>query len=206
MWDLPPPDPGIELVVSSRGMSKGIAQTDGVQLIPRAFVQFGPVQVGAQWKNVSSPVADGEAAAFVNYTPKIGPWQLTLGAAYKFQTNVDGDTDDDSFEFTGSVSRKFGRLGLKGTAIYSPDDLGGTKQSLYLEGGPSYDIDKSLRLSVNVGRRTREGSPDYSSFNGGVSWTLFGKLTVDARYYDTGQGDLGEIYRGRFVISGRLAL
>jgi len=206
MWDLPPPDPGIEIVVASRGMSKGVAQTEGAQLIVKPFVELGPVQVGGQWKNVSSPVADGEAAAFVNYTPKIGAYQLTLGAAYKFQTNVKGDTDDDSFEFTGNVSRKFGKIGLKAGAVYSPDDLGGSRRSLYLEGGPSYDIDKTTRLSANIGRRSRVGSPDYTSFNAGIAKTFFGKLTVDARYYDTAQSDLGEVYHGRFVISGKLGL
>lgn len=204
MWDLPPPDPGFEVVVVSRGMSKGIAQTEGPQFIPKAFLQLGPVQIGGQWKNVTSPVADGEAAAFVNYAPKLGDYQLTLGAAYKFQTNVVGNPDDDSFEFTGSVARKFGRLGLKAGAVYSPDDLGASRRSLYLEGGPSYDIDKTARLSANIGRRSRVGSPDYTSFNVGIAKTFFGKLTVDARYYDTAQSHLGEVYRGRFVISGRL--
>lgn len=206
MWDLPPPDPGFEITVASRGMSKGIAQTVGVQAIPKAFVQLGQVQLGGQWKNVSSPAADGEAAAFVNYTPKLGPFQLTLGAAYKFQTGVTGNPDADSFEFTGAVSRKFGRLGLRAAAIFSPDDLGGTRRSLYLEGGPSFDIDKTMRLSANIGRRSRQGSPDYTSFNAGISKSLWNKLTLDLRYYDTAQGELGEIYGNRIVVSGRLAL
>jgi hypothetical protein len=205
MLDLPPPDPGIEIVVSSRGMSKGIAQTDGVQIIPKAFVQFGPVQAGGQWKNVSSPVADGEAAVFVNYTPRVGPWQLTFGAAYKFQTNVKEPTDDDSFEFTVGASRKFGKISIKSTAIYSPDDLGTAKQSLYLEGGPAYDFDKSTKVSANIGRRARERGQDYTSFNAGISRTFFNKLLVDLRYYDTNRGELGEIYDNRVVLSGRLA-
>lgn len=206
MWDLPPPDPGFEIVVASRGMSKGIAQTDGVQVIPKAFLQLGPVQVGGQWKNVSSPVADGEAAAFVNYAPKLGAFQLTLGAAYKFQTNVTGNPDDDSFEFTGAVSRKFGKVGLRAGAVYSPDDLGGARRSLYLEGGPSLDIRKTTRLSANIGRRSRRGGADYTSFNVGFSETLVKKLTVDLRYYDTAQSELGEVYRGRVVVSARLGL
>jgi hypothetical protein len=150
MWDLPPPDPGIEIVVASRGMSKGIAQTEGAQVVPKAFVQFGQVQVGGQWKNVSSAVADGEAAAFVNYTPKLGPYQLTVGAAYKFQTGVDGDTNDESFEFTTAVIRKVGRLTLRLTAIYSPDDLGSARRSLYVEGGPSFEADSSTRVSASI--------------------------------------------------------
>jgi uncharacterized protein (TIGR02001 family) len=206
MWDLPPPDPGIEISVASRGMSKGVAQTDGVQVIPKVFVQFGSVQAGGQWKNVTSPVADGEAAAFVNYAPKLGEWQLTLGAAYKFQTNVTAETDDKAFEFTAGASRKFGKVSVKGNAIYSPDDLGGARQSLYLEGGLSHDLDKVTRLSANVGRRTRDGGQNYTAFNAGVSRILFKRLTLDLRYYDTAQSDVGEIYHGRVVLSGKIGL
>jgi hypothetical protein len=206
VWDLPPPDPGFEIVVASRGMSKGIAQTDGVQVIPRAFVQLGQVQAGGQWKNVSSPVADGEAAAFVNYASKIGDFQLTLGAAYKFQTNVTGDTDDDSFEFMAAASRKFSKLTIKVSAVYSPDDLGGARRSIYLEGGPTLDLTKTVRMSANLGHRSRVNGGDYTSLNAGVTKTFFKKLGVDLRYYDTARGELGEIYGNRVVLSGRLAL
>jgi hypothetical protein len=205
MWDLPPSDPGFEIVVSSRGMSKGLAQTDGVQVIPKAYLQVGDVQVGGQWKNVTSPVADGEAAAFVTYAPKVGPYQLSIGGAYKFQTDVKGATDDDSWEFTGSASRKLGKLTLKASAVYSPDDLGASRRSLYLEGGPSFEIDGTTRISANIGRRSREAGVDYTSFNAGISKTLFKRATFDLRYYDTAQSYLGEIYHGRLVLSGKLA-
>ena len=204
MWDLPPPDPGFEILVASRGMSKGLAQTDGVQVIPKAYLQVGNVQVGGQWKNVTSPVADGEAAAFVTYAPKVGPYQLSIGGAYKFQTNVKGETDDKSWEFTGSASRKFGKLTLKASAVYSPDDLGGSRRSLYLEGGPSFEIDGTTRLSANIGRRSRVAGVDYTSFNAGISKTLFKKATFDLRYYDTAQSRLGAIYAPRLVASARL--
>ena len=44
-------------------------------------MQLGPIQIGGQWKNVSSPVADGEAAAFVNYTAETWAIPLTFAAA-----------------------------------------------------------------------------------------------------------------------------
>lgn len=206
MWDIPPPDPGIEIVVASRGMSKGVAQTDGVQLLPKAFLQLGPVQIGGQWKNLTSPVADGEAAAFVNFAPKIGAYQVTFGMAYKFQTDVEGETDDDSFEFSSAISRKFGKTGVKLLAVYSPDDLGGAEGSLYLEGGPSFDIDETTRLSANIGHRRRELGSNYTSFNVGVSKTIFKQMTIDLRYYDTSQNELGTFYHGRVVVSARLGM
>jgi len=206
MWDLPPPDPGIEILIASRGISKGIAQTDGIQIVPKAFVQLGQVQIGGQWKNITSPVADGEAAAFVNYAPKLGAFQLALGAAYKFQTNVIGNPDHDAFEFTAGASRKIGKAGFRTSAVFSPDDIGGSRRSLYLEAGPSFDLDGSTRLSANIGRRSRVAGLNYTSFNAGVSKTFAKKVTVDVRYYDTAQGELGEIYDDRFVVSARLAL
>ena len=205
MIDFPPLDPGIEIVAASRGISKGIAQTEGGQIVPKAFVQMGSVQAGAQWKNVKSPVARGEAAAFVNVTPKLGAFQLTLGASYKFQTGVRPPTDDDSFEFSGVVARKWGKVGARASVVYSPNDLGSTRSSAYFEGGPTLDIDKTTKVSANIGRRQRAGSPDYTSFNVGLSAMLVKGLTLDGRYFDTAQSEFGEAYHGRFVISGRLS-
>ena len=62
-------------------MSKGIAQTEGPQLVAKPFVQLGPVQLNAQWKNVSVlPFAEGEGAASVSVSPKLGPFQLGLAS------------------------------------------------------------------------------------------------------------------------------
>ena len=206
MWDLPPPDPGFEIVVASRGMSKGVAQTDGMQFVPKAFVHLGKVQVGAQWKNVTSDVAGGEGAIFANYATKLGAFQLTLGAAYKFQTAVKGDPDDTSFEFSGAATRKFGKLSLRTSAVYSPDDLGGARRSIYLEGGPTLEIDSTTRVSANLGHRSRVDGVDYTSWNAGISKVVFKKVTIDARYYDTNRGELGEVYDNQIVVSGRLTL
>lgn len=81
MLGLPPLDPGIEIVVASRGMSKGIAQTEGPQLVAKPFIQLGPVQFGGQWKNVSSAVADSEGSAFASVSPKLGQFLLGLSVA-----------------------------------------------------------------------------------------------------------------------------
>ena len=205
MWDLPPAEPGIEVVVASRGMSKGVAQTEGPQLVAKPFVQMGPVQLGGQWKNVSSAVAGGEAALFANVAPKAAGFQLNFGVAYKFQTGVKGPTDDKSWEFTGSVTRRFGKLSLRVAAVYSPDDLGGARRSLFVEGGPTLEIGKTTRLSAAIGRRDRVSGVDYTAFNAGIAKTLFKGMTVDARYYGTNRSSLGEFFEDRLVISARMA-
>ena len=205
MFDLPPPDPGIEFVVASRGMSKGIAQTEGPQALIRPFVQLGPVQVGAQWKNLTSPVAGGEESTFLTVAPKLGKFQLNAGVAYKLFTGVRGPTDNKSWEFTGNVTRKFGKLSLRVAAIYSPDDLGGAERSIFVEGGPTLEIGKTTRISAAVGRRDRVNGDDYTAFNAGIAHTLFKGVTLDARYYGTNQSDLGEFLEDRLVVSARMS-
>lgn len=203
MFALPPFDPGVELVVSSRGMSKGIEQSDEPQVIPKLTLKVGDLQVGGQWKNVTSTAADGEAALFANASRKLGGFALTAGVAYKFQTNVKGQSDSDSFEFTGAVVRSFGKLSLKAGAIYSPDDLGKAKRSFYLEAGPALDLTKTLRLSANLGRRTRQNGPDYLAFNVGVTKTVIRAFSLDLRVYETNRSNLGDIYKRRVIVAGR---
>jgi hypothetical protein len=205
MFDLPPPDPAFEILVASHGMSKGVGQTDGIQVIPKAWLQLGDVQAGAQWKNISSTAADGEAQAFVSGVRKLGAYQLTAGIAYKFQTGISGRSDADCFEFSGGVSRKWGRFALKLGAIYSPDDIGSAGRSLYVEGGPALDIGKATKVSANLGRRQRVGGADYSAWNLGVTHTVARRLGVDLRYYDTNRSKLDDPYRARLVVSGRLS-
>ena len=205
MADFPLLDPGIEIVVASRGISKGIGQTEGPQVVARPFVQVGPVQLAVQWKNVSSDVANGEGAASVSLSPKLGQFQLGLGISHKFQTGVREPTDDHSWEFTGSVTRWFGKLGLRMAAVYSPDDLGGAGHSLFIEGGPTLELDKSTRLSAGIGHRSRIDGADYTAFNVGLAKTILQGVTFDVRWFDTNRSDLGFPYQGRAVVSARMA-
>lgn len=99
-----------------------------------------------------------------------------------------GETDDDPIEITAAGSRKFGKPTLRVSAIYSPDDLGSARRSLYFEGGPPSKSTATTRLSANLGYRSRVAGVDYTSFNGGISKTFFKKMTVDLRYYDTARG------------------
>jgi uncharacterized protein (TIGR02001 family) len=196
--DLPPPKPAFEMLLASRGMSKGISQTEGPQLIAKGSLRLGDLQLGAQWKNVSSPSASGEAAVFANGAHKFGSLQVNAGVAYKFQTGVRGKTDSTSIELSAGASRKFRSVTLRANAIYSPDDLGSARRSLFVEVGPVVQAGRGWTLSAAVGRRSRERGTDYTAFNAGVSKSI-GGLQLDMRYYDTDRSGIGSPYRGRLV-------
>ena len=203
MFSFPSPDPGIEISAASQGVSKGLRQTDGLQVIVRPEVAFGPLFVAASWKNVTSPTADGEAAFLAGLRGRAGGFDLSVSAAYKVNTNARHQADRDCIELTATASRRFGRLTPRINIIYSPDDLGGTRMSLFAEAGASLSLFRGASVSANIAHRSRDGAADYTAFNAGASYAITRSITADLRYYDTAQSRLGVIYEPRVVASLR---
>ena len=204
MFALPSPDPGIEIIAFSQGMSKGLRQTEGVQILVRPEVAIGPIFVGGYYKNVTSPTADGEAAFLAGLRRRAGGFDLSAFAAYKWNSGARLQADRDAIEFNLTASRRFGRITPRISLTYSPDDLGGTRASLYAEAGASVSLFAGASASANVSRRSRDGGPDYTAFNAGASYAITRNLSAELRYYDTAQSRLGVIYEPRLVASARL--
>ena len=204
MLSFPSPDPGIEISAFSQGMSKGLRQTEGLQVLVRPEVAIGPLFVGAFYKNVTSPTADGEAAFLAGLRHRAGGFDLAISAAYKWNTAARAQADRDCLEFTATASRRFGRVTPRIHLIYSPDDLGGTRASLYAEAGASFSLFAGASVSANVARRSRDGGPDYTAFNAGASYAITRNITAELRYYDTARSRLGVIYEPRLVASARV--
>jgi opacity protein-like surface antigen len=204
MFSFPSPDPGIEISASSQGMSKGLRQTDGLQILVRPEVAIGPSFVGASYKNVTSPTADGEAAALIGLRRRAAGFDLAVTAAYKWNTGARAQADRDCIEFTATASRRFGRVTPRINLTYSPDDLGGTRASLYAEAGASFSLFAGASISANIARRERDGGHDYTAFNAGASYAITRNVTAELRYYDTAQSRLGVIYEPRLVASARV--
>jgi hypothetical protein len=160
--------------------------------------------VGAFYMNITSPNADGEAAALIGARRRVGGFDLAVSAAYKWNTNARAQADRDCLEFTVTASRRFGRVTPRISLVYSPDDLGGTRTSFYTEAGASLSLFAGASLSAGISRRERDGGPDYTAFNAGASYAVTGNLIADLRYYDTAQSRLGTIYEPRLVASLRL--
>lgn len=204
---LPPPVPAFDLTLATHGMSKGISQTDGPQAIPRISLKSGGFQAGALWKNVKSGQGAGEAQLFVGWSGKAAGFDVGAMAAHKTETGITNrKADNSSWEFTGTAARKFSKtFGFKATVIYSPDDLGAAKRSLYAEAGPTLALPQGFSASAAIGRRDRVGAPNYTSYNVGMTKTVANRMTLDVRYYDTDRHELGDVYAARLVGSVRLA-
>jgi hypothetical protein len=203
MFDLPPPDPGIEIVLASRGISKGLAQTEGPQVLVRPEVAFGPVYIGAYAKNVTSLSLDGEAAPVVGFRTSAGGFDLAGSAALKLAVAPAGQTDGEALELAVSASRRIGPVTPRLSVTWSPDDLGSTGRSTYAEASAAWRLGGPVTLNAAYALRERAGGPDYRAFNAGLAYRLAAPLTAELRWYDTDRSGLGEPYRGRLVGSLR---
>ena len=199
---LPPPDPGIEITVATKGMSKGLAQTDGGQVVVRGELVSGHLYIGGLAKNLADSTADAELQYAVGGRWKVAKVDVNLSAAYKRWVDS-RNTDSEAVEFGMTASRSFGALTPRALLIYSPEDLGSTTRSLYAEGGVGWKLSKSLQLSANIGRRIRGNALDYMSGNVGLSFALNPNFTAEARLYDTDKSDAGDPFKRRIVASLR---
>jgi hypothetical protein len=200
---LPPPVPAFQLTLSSSGTSKGIAQTKGPQFVGRAELDSGPLYVAAYLKNVTSPSSDAEAGALVGVRTKVQGFNLAASATLRLAVDPTAGSDAKSLELAASVSRNIGRFTPLVSIIYSPDDLGSTKRSVYVEGGGSYAISKQLSASAAIGRRDRVIGANYTAWNAGLTWAPAKQFAFDARYYDTNGGSSWP-YKPRFVAAATL--
>lgn len=203
---LPPLMPVFEISLASQGLSKGILQTKDPQVIPHVSLKGKEFQLSAQWKNIDANNAKGEASVALGWSRRTRLAEVSLAAAYKLLTAHHGAGSRRSVEFTGGLSRKFGKVGLKASVVWSPHNTGTGKPSLFVEGGPSLDLPLSFKASAAAGLRKRSGAPDYATFNGGLYRPIGKNLTLDVRYYGTDSGEHGETYRDRIVASVKLAL
>jgi len=201
VW-LAPPVPVIEFNLASTGMSKGIAQTKGPQFLARGELGFGALFLGAYVKNVDSSTSDAEAAALVGVRTRAAGLDLAASAAWKRAIDPAPGSDRNALEVSATASRKFGRMTPRISVVWSPDDLGGTRSTVFAEAGASYGLASSLSASAAFGLRRRGGGPDYNAWNAGLTWNGLKPLSIDLRYYDTNGGS-AQPFRARAVISAR---
>lgn len=202
---LPPVTPAIEITLSSHGMSKGIGQTDAAQAIIRPSLKSGNWRLTGQWKNVENSAARGEAQLGLGWSGKLAGFDLGASAAHKWRTGIKQSGDNRAFEYAANIGRAFGKTSLRANAVYSPDDFGSTRTSLFVEAGPTFDLGQGFKASALVGRRHRAGGLDYWAYSAGVAKTI-GKATFDLRAYDNDHQNAGPEYPRRLVASVKLSI
>lgn len=78
---MPPSPPTVEISIASRGVSKGVSQTDGPQAVIRTELPVGPIYIAAYVKNVTSTIADGETGLVAGVQTKVAGLSVAVSAA-----------------------------------------------------------------------------------------------------------------------------
>jgi hypothetical protein len=196
--------PSAEIVIASRGISKGVAQTNGLQFVGKAQANLGALQLSGQYKNITSPAARGQASAALGLVRKVGAFQLSGKATYKLRTGIKaGAFDTEALELGLGATHRRGPFEVRIGYSYSPDDLGTTRRSGYFEAIGLVDVARSTTISATIGRRERQRGANYNAFSLGLSRNLGNMFSADVRLYGTSRRDLGETYAPHLVLSLR---
>ncbi len=205
MLDLPPPDPTIQIELATTGISKGLAQTRGPQLLVRPGLSFGVLSLEASAKNIESSNGDDGVESYFSagVATKAGGFDFSGRGGVKSVHGIDRQADRRAFEMRLEAARKFEAVRATATLTYSPDDTGSTKSAAFLEGGLAWDVRKGTRIGARLGRRERSMAPDYTAYNVGITQDIIPQLAADVRVFDTGSSELGYAYKRRLVASLR---
>lgn len=125
-------------------------------------------------------------------------WQFEA-AGLEFDTSLsrrwrlDADTghDDAAWELQFDVMRDFGAVDARLRLEHSPDGLGSTLATTWVETRLRWPVADRMRASVVLGRREQQNAPDYNGWNVGLAWALNDTTALDLRWHgnDAEAGD-----------------
>ena len=183
---------------------RGISQTDGKPAV------FGTVQanvgnfyVGGGAENVDFGGIDTEYDLWAGYVLPIGKAKLDLGVVrYGY---VDSAADIDTTEFKAALSGNVGKLGLGVAAYHTWNYFGSDEHATYAEVNASYPLTDKLSASGAFGHQQIDNTPDYTTWNAGLSYEVLKGAKLDVRYHDTDTAAFGSLAKARVVGSFSLS-
>ena len=170
---------------------------------------FGDVQ----WNGANGFYADAEfetidsSGSSVETEVEAG-WQYSaLGfdfdtsASHKWRLDAVAGHDDAAWEYQFDVIKDFGAVDTRVRIEHSPDGLGSTRASTWVEGRVRFPLAERLKASVTLGLREQDKAPDYTGWNAGVAWALTDTTALDLRWHGTDAQDQGDQYEDALVAS-----
>ena len=166
-----------------------------------------------QWNGATGFYADVEvetidsSGSSVETEAELG-WQYSaLGfdfdtsASHKWRLGAVAGHDDAAWEYQFDVIKDFGAVDARFRIEHSPDGLGSTRASTWVEGRVRFPLAERLKASVTLGLREQDNAPDYTGWNAGVAWALTDTTALDLRWHGTDAQDQGSQYEDALVAS-----
>lgn len=194
--------------VASEYVGKGIGKSNG-EIAPYGQVEVSTGQVYASFfastaENASG--ADAETITQIGWRPTLGDVKFDLAVLNRDLPGTRAGVDKNWYEYQADMSQSFGRVSTRFRVNYTPDGSGATQEAWWIELQGSMALDSKTKASVSIADRTADGGAEYTAWSAGVKRKLTDDVSLDVRWFDTGDHGLGEPYEGRLVASLSLAL
>ncbi|UDF02261.1 TorF family putative porin [Asticcacaulis sp. AND118] len=179
---------------------RGISQSDKEAAVQGGIdYTNGSFYAGTWASNVDfGGDASLEVDVYAGVKPTVGNWAFDFGAIYYAYP----DEDDLNFgELKAGFTHPMGK-GSIGAAMYTNWE---TLENPYYELNAAYPLTDKWSVSGAMGKQELDGG-DYTTWNVGLGYALTENLSIDARYWDTGDHDMGWTADGRNVAKEQIAL
>ena len=192
-----------EMGAGTDNRSKGASKSGSAPYV------FGDVQ----WSGANGFYADAEFETIDSSGSRVetemeAGWQYSaLGfdfdtsASHKWRLGAVAGHDDAAWEYQFDVIKDFGAVDTRFRVEHSPDGLGSTRASTWVEGRVRFPLAERLKASVTLGLREQDNAPDYTGWNAGVAWALTDTTALDLRWHGTDAQDQGSQYEDALVAS-----
>jgi len=181
---------------------RGISQTEnGAAVFGSGRVSYDDFYAGVGMENVNfhnSTTAEYDLSA--GWTPAVDGFRFDLGVVRYGYIDQPAHTEIDTAEVKAVVLHDFGPVTLGGAVYYSGNYFGSHRDDVYGEGRASYRITPKLTLSGAAGRQSG-GLSDHTTWNAGATYTLIKHVSLDLRYADTDEHELGKTYGSHYTAS-----
>jgi uncharacterized protein (TIGR02001 family) len=170
---------------------------------------FGDVQwngangfyADAEFETINSSGSHVETEVEAGWQFEAAGLEFDTSASRKWRLGADAGQDDDAWEFQFDITRDFGAVDARLRLEHSPDGLGSTRATSWIETRLRWPVAERLRASVALGRREQDNAPDYTGWNAGVAYALTDKTALDLRWHGTDIEAEGAQYEGALVAS-----
>ena len=187
--------------VASDYVFRGVSQTNGdPEIFGGVDVAVGQAYAGV-WLS-HGDFGDSTKVEYDTYAgvkPEIAGFNLDLGVIYYGYTNTPNGTKYGYGEVKAAATRAIGKATVGAAYYYSPDFFGADKTATYVELNGAYAINDTVSVTGAYGHQALDVSKDYNTWNIGAAIAVMPKLSLDVRYWDTSEHDIGSIYESRFA-------
>lgn len=128
---------------------------------------------------------DAEVDAYIGYRTEAAGFAMDFGLIGYGYVNDPNGSGYNYAEAKIAASRAVGPATIGAAVYYSPNFFGADDEAVYYELNGAFTPFDKLTISGAVGEQTLDVNDDYTTWNVGATYALFGPVALDVRYHDS---------------------